>query len=64
LIIRGIHHLSRSFKEELFELLNKHGIDLEEKYLDWEVQPLCGCNATTQYAPETSGAIHVQGFPP
>jgi putative transposase len=29
-----IHHKNKSFKEELIELLNEHGIVFDEKYLD------------------------------
>lgn len=27
------HHKTRTFKEELVEMLNKHGVDFESKYL-------------------------------
>jgi putative transposase len=29
-----IHHQNKTFKEELIELLNQHGIEFDEKYLD------------------------------
>jgi hypothetical protein len=28
------HHKETTFKEELIELLNEHGIEFDEKYLD------------------------------
>jgi putative transposase len=29
-----IHHLNKTFRDELIELLNEHGIEFDEKYLD------------------------------
>jgi putative transposase len=28
------HHIKKNFKEELIDLLNEHGVDFDEKYLD------------------------------
>ena len=44
------HHKTKSFREEIKELLIEQGIEFDEKYLLWNIQPLRGCEALHSYS--------------
>ena len=44
-------HKTKTFREEDIECLKAHGIDVQEKYLRFIIQPLCGWFPNEFYTP-------------